>query len=109
AQLLELDEKLDEEQCESVDQILRGGRHLLDLINEVLDISRIEAGHMTISSESVRVGEVLEEVMDLMQPLAADFEVRMENVADNHDSHVMADRQRLKQVLLNLLSNAIKY
>ena len=108
AQLLEMDE-LQDEQRQGVGEILKGGRHLLDLINEVLDIARIEAGRLAISLEPVPVGEVVQEVMALVQPLAAQRDVHFENNIVPGNCHVMADRQRLKQVVLNLLSNAVKY
>ena len=93
-----------------VEHIMSAGRHLLNLINEVLDISRIEAGHLQLSLEPVAVAEVLEEALDLMRPLAADREMELV-VGDEFESdlHLLADRQRLKQVLLNLLTNAVKY
>jgi PAS domain S-box-containing protein len=93
-----------------VDHIMSAGRHLLNLINEVLDISRIEAGHLPLSVEPVAVAGVLEEALDLMRPLAADRSMQLEVDAQlEKDLHVLADRQRLKQVLLNLLTNAVKY
>ena len=93
-----------------VDHIMSAGRHLLNLINEVLDISRIEAGHLSLSVEPVAVVGVLEEALDLMRPLAADRSMQLEVDAQlEKDLHVLADRQRLKQVLLNLLTNAVKY
>jgi PAS domain S-box-containing protein len=107
AQLLELEE-LSSDQREAVGHILRGGRHLLDLINEVLDLSRIEAGRLSLSKEPVAVGQALREAMELVQPLAAECAVRIHPLGDC-DDFILADRQRLKQVLLNLLSNAIKY
>jgi signal transduction histidine kinase/CheY-like chemotaxis protein len=109
AQLLEL-EDLDVEQRESVDQILKGGHHLLELINEVLDISRIESGDLALSPEAVLVDDVLGEAVDLVRPLAANQSIQL--VGHSHANcaeHVFADRQRLKQILLNLLSNAVKY
>jgi signal transduction histidine kinase/CheY-like chemotaxis protein/CHASE3 domain sensor protein len=110
SQLMEMDESLNAEHRDSVDQILKGGRHLLGLINEVLDIARIEAGRMTISSEAVPVGELLQETFTLIKPLAVELEVRLEETLSiQRERHVLADRQRLKQVLLNLVSNAIKY
>ena len=93
-----------------VDHIMSAGRHLLNLINEVLDISRIEAGHLQLSVEPVALAEVLEEALDLMRPLAADRAMRISVESQpGKELHVLADRQRLKQVLLNLLTNAVKY
>lgn len=113
AQLLDLS-PLDEADRESVDQILRGGRHLLDLINEVLDLSRIEAGRLALSPEPVNVAELLAEVADALRPLLAERSIELRGSrppADplSCDRVVQTDRQRLKQVLINLLSNAIKY
>jgi two-component system sensor histidine kinase/response regulator len=97
-------------QRDRVDHIMSAGRHLLNLINEVLDISRIEAGHLQLSVEPVAVGEVLEEAIELMRPLAAHRTMQLSvDVQLGKDLHVLADRQRLKQVLLNLLTNAVKY
>ncbi|HEX9368893.1 MAG TPA: ATP-binding protein, partial [Vicinamibacterales bacterium] len=109
AQLLELD-VLPPEQAESLEQILRGGRHLLELINEVLDISRIEAGHISLSPEAVALAEVVQQVVDLIRPLAAARGVVITvEIGPECASHVHADRQRLKQILLNILGNAVKY
>jgi PAS domain S-box-containing protein len=108
AQLLEMDE-LEGDQNDNVVQILKAGRHLLDLINEVLEISRIEAGRLSLSPEPVRVADALREALELVKPLAADKGVAINLAADVDGTHVVADRQRLKQVLLNLLANAVKY
>jgi PAS domain S-box-containing protein len=108
-QLLEM-EQLEPEQHEHVVRILRGGRHLLELIDEVLDISRIETGNMTISLEPVHVGEAISSALDLVAPLAAERGISLQGPEPEvADQYVLADNQRLKQVLLNLLSNAIKY
>jgi PAS domain S-box-containing protein len=90
--------------------ILSAGRHLLNLINEVLDISRIEAGTLQLSVEPVCLEEAIGEALDLMRPLAAERTITLsaESPLDG-TTYVLADRQRLKQVLLNLLSNAVKY
>ena len=110
AQLLE-SEDLAEADHDSVKQILRGGRHLLDLINEVLDITRIETGTFQLSPEPVLAGEVLADIIELTSPLAAQANIHLVTGATSGgcDVHVLADRQRLKQILLNLVSNAIKY
>lgn len=97
------------DQAEAVAHILKGGRHLLDLINDVLDIARIEAGEMALSVEPVPVAAVVDEIVQLMAPLASDAQVAL-TVAHGPDGlHVQADRQRLRQIMLNLTSNAIKY
>jgi PAS domain S-box-containing protein len=109
AQLLEL-ELSEPGQRQSLEYILLAGRHLLGLINEILDISRIEAGRMVLSLEPVLVCEVLEEAVQLSRPLADARGIQIETPSTPGSStQVLADRQRLLQVLLNLLSNAIKY
>jgi signal transduction histidine kinase/CheY-like chemotaxis protein len=108
-QLLEL-EDLERSQREGVEQILKGGRHLLDLINDVLDISRIESGTMSMSLEPVDLGSVLADALSMIRPLADTAEVRLTaDPADAADVYVYADHHRLKQVLVNVLSNAVKY
>lgn len=96
------------EQRESVDHILKGGRHLLGLINEVLDLARIEAGTMTMSTEPVLVDEVLRAALDLIRPQAASRNITI-TATGSTERYIVADRQRLQQVLLNLFSNAMKY
>lgn len=109
AQLLELDD-LTINQREGVAHILKGGRHLLTLINEVLDIARIEAGRLSLSLEPVAIMDVAMETLDLIKPLATQRTVQLScELATMDHLYVLADRQRLKQVLLNLLSNGIKY
>ena len=93
-----------------VSHIINAGRHLLSLINEVLDISRIEAGNFQLSLEPVCVGDTLNEALDLMRPLAAERTIALSIPSPVSPSlYVSADRQRFKQVLLNLLGNAVKY
>ena len=108
-QLLEMEEQTPEN-AESTEQILKAGRHLLELINEVLDISRIESGRMAMSLEPVSVAEVARETLDLVRSMATQYGVTL------HDKEILSsplamlgDRRRVKQILLNLLSNAIKY
>ena len=108
-QLLEMDH-LDEDQRESVHQILKGGTLLLDLINEVLDIARIESGRMALSLEPIEVQDAIKEALDLIRPLATErgVSITVEGTSER-PQFVLADRQRLKQILLNLLSNAVKF
>jgi PAS domain S-box-containing protein len=109
AQLLEMD-PLTPDQRESITRILHGGQHLLSLINEVLDISRIETGHLRLSLEPVPLVETVRETLELIRPLAEQRRITMQGEPDQANGlHVKADRQRLRQVLLNLLSNAVKY
>jgi PAS domain S-box-containing protein len=109
AQLLELEE-LDKDNRESVGYILNAGRHLTGMINEMLDIARIESGHQNISPEPVHVQHVLEDVWNLIIPMASERNIQHKQViTEECNVYVLADLQRLKQVLLNLISNAIKY
>jgi PAS domain S-box-containing protein len=109
AQLLQLDH-LTPSQAGTVDKIITGGRHLLDLINEVLDITRIESGRMSMTLEPLPLVDVVMEAIDLVQPMADSAEVTVTPLdVAACDSVVVADRQRVVQVLLNLLSNAVKY
>jgi len=100
-------EDLSEDNRDSVDRIVRAGRHLLNLINDLLDIGRIERGYLTLNLAAVGVREEVEDLLANMAPLAARRGVVLESVIG--DAAVVADRQRLQQILLNLVSNAIKY
>lgn len=95
-------------QQEYVSHILQGGRHLLGLISEVLDMSSIEAGKLIIETEHFALAPLLGECLSLLAPLAANRDITLHGGAGDGVT-VGADRKRLKQVLLNLLSNAIKY
>ncbi len=110
SQLLEI-EPLGDNQRESVEQITRAGRHLLELVNEVLDISRIDSGNIALVPEPLAVNFLLPEALDLIRPLANRQGIRL--IAgpgcQQEGAFVLADRQRLRQVLLNLLANAVKY
>jgi CheY-like chemotaxis protein len=108
SQLLEYDGTLTDEQNDNVQEILKAGNHLLELINEVLDLSKVESGHINLSLEPVEVCSVVEECLGLVTPLADKRDIRVSH-RGLQGIAVRADRMRLKQALLNLLSNAIKY
>jgi len=109
SQLLELDD-LNDDQRECVQQILRSGRHLVGLIDEVLDIARIEIGAVSISVEPVRVGDAVADALSLLGPLATTKGVTLRSTPPiDSDVFVMADKRRLHQVLVNYLANAVKY
>ena len=101
---------LNDNQRGHVDHILDGGEHLLNLINQVLDLSKIEAGATEIFVEDVEVADIFEECLVLIEPLAEKYDARVVVEGANHGTTaVRADYTRLKQVMLNLLSNAVKY
>jgi PAS domain S-box-containing protein len=109
AQLLDMD-TLTGDQRESVTQILEAGRHLLELMNEVLDISRIESGNLSLSPEPVAIADVTDQVVKLMRPIGAARQIEIHVVPTSAEKqYVRADRHRLNQILLNLMSNAVKY
>ncbi|HET7018386.1 MAG TPA: ATP-binding protein [Streptosporangiaceae bacterium] len=107
-QLLELSD-LSEEDSDSVQRILVAGRHLLALINELIDIARIESGDLSLSLEPVAIAPLIHEAAQLMAPLAADRSVRIDHSCDRPALAAYADRQRFSQILVNLVSNAVKY
>ena len=112
AQLLQRDRKspLTERQLERLGHVVKGGEHLLRLIDEVLDLSRIESGRLPISVEPVDVARVLAEVQATLGPLAARAEIDLRIGDVPRDlPEVLADRIRFRQVLMNFGSNAIKY
>jgi len=106
AQLLECGD-LDDTQRDEVEEILKAGRHLLDLINEVLDLAKIESDHIELRPEPIALAPLIEECMSLIGSLAQKRGIRLGS--GRSEAVVRADPIRLKQALLNLLSNAIKY
>ena len=110
AQLLEYEE-LNEDQAENVVEILKAGHHLLALINDVLDLSRIEAGVIHLDMELTPLLTVVEDCLGMIEPMAADKGITLQHrvSADVTGLEVTLDRKRLKDILLNLLSNAVKY
>ena len=107
-QLLEYDGTLSPDQQENVQAILSAAQHLLQLINEVLDLAKIESGRISLSPEAVQLAPLVEECFDLVGTLASKRGITLSHIS-LWGAVVRADRTRLMQVLLNLLSNAIKY
>jgi PAS domain S-box-containing protein len=101
---------LDAKAQERVSMILKASDHLLAIVNEVLDLSRVQEGNVSISAETVSVQPLLDDAIELMRPLAeaTDVTLHAPEFAPGV-GYVFADGQRLKQVVINLLSNAIKY
>lgn len=107
-QILQLEAERDGDQ-EIARHILKAGDYLLGMINEVLDITRIESGRVFLSIEPVLVDELLQEAYDLTSSLAGEHGIQISTDNCAEGAFLLADRQRIKQVLLNLISNAIKY
>jgi PAS domain S-box-containing protein len=108
AQILQYDDALLPRQLGHVQEILRAGQHLLALVNEVLDLAKIESGHLQLVLESVALAPLVDDCHQLMLPLAGARQIELQCQV-LPEAEVYADRLRLKQILLNLLSNAIKY
>jgi PAS domain S-box-containing protein len=96
-------------QQRSIDQILKAGWHLLGLINEVLDLAMIESGKLLLAMEPISLPDVIAECQDMVKPQAEQNEVSLSFAGCADPCFVLADRKRLKQILINLLANAIKY
>ena len=110
AQLLEMGApKLTDAQMANVGQILKAGWYLLELINEILDLALIESGRLSMSMEPTSLHELMLDCRAMIEPLAQQKGIRVKIGTIDPASFVVADRTRLKQVLVNLLSNAIKY
>ena len=116
SQLLRMDASrpLSKEQLERVEHVESAGEHLLALVNDVLDLSRIESGEMSLTRESVAMAEAIEEAATMVSPLVSEAGVEIflspePLAAPDRDLWVHADRVRLRQILVNLLSNAVKY
>jgi PAS domain S-box-containing protein len=109
AQLMDMGE-LNPAHKKGVNQILKSGKHLLELINEVLDIAKIETGKLTISPEPVEIYGIILETLDIVSRLAEENNITLESDASTAEKiYIKTDQQRLKQVLLNLINNAVKY
>jgi signal transduction histidine kinase len=109
ALLAGVDGPLNEEQKASLRWVQHGGQDLLGLINEILDLSKIEAGKMTIEAEPFDPRELVESVVAQHRSLAAQKRIRLESRDVDSPAEVVLDRQRVRQILVNLLGNALKF
>jgi len=108
-QLLQND-KLEPDHKESIDEIMRAGKHLLYLIDDVLDLSVIETGNISLSFQDFKLQDWLNECLMLVRPMAMARGIAINvNLGASADEYLRMDRERLKEVLVNLLTNAIKY
>ncbi len=107
-QLLKYEKSMTEKQYSHINEISNAGNLLLELVNQILDLARIEKGYLHLSMEQVSVAKIIQDCQTMMAPLADQFTVTL-NINTNINGFVIADYTRLKQVMLNLLSNAIKY
>ncbi|MCD6453486.1 MAG: hybrid sensor histidine kinase/response regulator [Dehalococcoidales bacterium] len=101
--------KINDEQRECLDDILSSGRHLLELVNDVLDLSRVEAGKLKLKLEKLNLARIITSVVPTIKSLLDKNQHRLEVNIEADLPPVRADRNRLRQILLNLLSNAIKF
>lgn len=101
--------RLNERQATYLDYILQGGKHLLDLINDILDLSKVEAGKMELEYEQFSVREVIDEIRTIMSPLAMKKSIGLDISIDPRLGTISADKTKFKQVLYNLTSNAVKF
>ncbi|WP_232509558.1 hybrid sensor histidine kinase/response regulator [Parageobacillus thermoglucosidasius] len=109
AQLLEMDDSLNSQQQEFVQAILNGARHLLNLVNEMLDIARIETGEIQLAYDVIKLDSVIDESVRLIQPFAGKRNIKIVNQTKLDEYYVYTDSTRFRQILLNLLDNAVKY
>ena len=110
SQMLDLhSDNLNQIQTENVHEILEAGQHLLNLINDVLDLAKIESGKMDVIIERVEVNEVIHECLNLLNSSIMERDISVVDNLSHEQYFIMADRLRFKQILLNLISNAVKY
>lgn len=109
SQLMELDEE-DESKKENIVEVIDAGKHLLRLINEILDLSKIESGHIELIIKSHNLNKIIKNSIAMVKPLADKHSIHIDNkISSSADINILVDEMRFKQVLLNILSNAVKY
>ncbi|MBN2051406.1 MAG: hypothetical protein JW760_13215 [Spirochaetales bacterium] len=107
--LQELAGPLNEEQRKQLGMVQNSSRHLLALINDVLDISKIEAGQLTLSPSSFELRHSIEKMIQLVSPLAEKKRIKMRMTVSEEVTDITSDQRRIEQVILNLLNNAVKF
>jgi PAS domain S-box-containing protein len=100
---------LNENQTRYISNVLKSGKHLLKLINDILDLSKIEAGKMGYEPENMNLTETVDEVVTLMQPMANKKDIELTSNIESEDIEIFADKVKFKQIMYNILSNAIKF
>ena len=103
------DNTLTNEQIKNAAEIQNAGVHLLELINELLDLAQIESGNLELHIDRVSLSEVMNETVKMLEPLAEKGQIKIINSVKGDELDVMVDKLRLKQILLNIIANAIKY
>ncbi|GEM_PF-754993 len=101
--------ELNEKQTSHVNHINKSGRHLLEVISDVLDLSKVEAGKMELDCENFLIPDLLDEIQAFMYPMAGKKNIDLKMINETKDVEIFADRLKFKQIMFNLLSNAIKF
>ena len=101
--------EIKEEHLDWVREILEAGYHLLELINQVLDLSKIESGHLSLTITSINAEEIVDSAIQMVTSIAEKNQIIIHHETNNDNIHTLADTIRIRQILINLLSNAIKY
>jgi signal transduction histidine kinase len=109
SELIKMNTSLDDKQKHYLDNVLTSGKFLLNLINDILDLSKVEAGKIELVIDKIKVPSVIEETCTLIKEKAMKHNVILKKEFDPALSYIEADQQRLKQIMFNLLSNAVKF
>lgn len=107
--LQELPGPLNDEQKKQLRMTQKSGRHLLSLINDILDISKIEAGQLNLSTDRFKIADVIQNVVDLSKPFAQSKNLLLTSVVDPEIPEIVSDQFRVQQVIINLVNNALKF
>lgn len=109
SELIKMNSSLDEKSKHQLDNVLTSGKHLLNIINDILDITKVEAGKMELVLEKINVLSFIDDILNLIKVKASKKNLILKKELDPGLSYIEADQQRLKQIIFNLLSNAMKF